>query len=160
MAWIEVRLAQAHPAVQEQGVVGNAGVFRHLQRGRAGQLVGLAGDEVLEGQVGVRARAFVDDVGGIGIDRRAPPRPRAAARGLRRTAQRRPPARTPTGAPASATARRPRRPGQPRGATGMRGAAVPGAGVRRLHLDRPLPHNSAGQRFYLAGRSSCAPNPV
>ena len=64
----QVGLAQAHAAVQEQRVVGRAGVLGHLQRGGAGQLVGLAGHEVFEGQIGVQARALVHDIGGVGVD--------------------------------------------------------------------------------------------
>ena len=45
----QVRLAQAHAAVDEQGVVGLAGRLADGQAGRVGQAVARAGDEVVEG---------------------------------------------------------------------------------------------------------------
>ena len=53
----QVRLAEAHAAVQEQRVVGAAGIFRHLRRRGLGQLVALAFDEGGEGKVGIEPRA-------------------------------------------------------------------------------------------------------
>jgi len=49
-----------------------AGILGHLQRGGAGQLVGLAGDEILEGELDVQARPFVNARGlaGLGLGRR------------------------------------------------------------------------------------------
>jgi hypothetical protein len=59
----QVRLAQAHPAVQEQRVVRAARVLGDLERRGARHLVGLAGDEGLEGEVRVDAGAL--DVRGV-----------------------------------------------------------------------------------------------
>lgn len=66
----QVGLAQPHAAVQEQRVVGRAGILRHLQRRGARQLVGLAGHEILEGEIRVQARPLVNDVRGVGACRR------------------------------------------------------------------------------------------
>jgi hypothetical protein len=46
----QVRLAQAHAAVDEQRVVHDARRAGHVQRGRAGHLVGAAGHQGVEGQ--------------------------------------------------------------------------------------------------------------
>ena len=46
----QVGLAQAHAAVDEQRVVGDAGVLGDLDRGRARELVRLAGHEAVEGK--------------------------------------------------------------------------------------------------------------
>ena len=48
----QVRLAQADAAVEEQRVVGAAGILRHLQRRGLGELVALALDEAVEGEIG------------------------------------------------------------------------------------------------------------
>ena len=54
----QVRLAEAHSAVDEQGVVGNPRVFRYLERRSAGELVRLPGDKAVEGVAAVQARAL------------------------------------------------------------------------------------------------------
>ena len=53
----EMGLAQPDAAVQEQRVVGAAGIFRDLERGRLGELVALALDEGGEAEVGIEPRA-------------------------------------------------------------------------------------------------------
>ncbi len=53
----QVGLAEAHAAVQEQRVVRPAGVLRHLESAGPGELVALALDETVEGEVRVEARA-------------------------------------------------------------------------------------------------------
>ncbi len=63
----QVRLAQADPAVQKQRVVAVLGIVGHLPGGRPRELVGLALDEVLEGEgaikvAGVLERTFHLDV--------------------------------------------------------------------------------------------------
>ena len=45
----QVRLAEAGVAVNEKGVVGLAGIFRHGDGGGMGEAVGVADDEVVEG---------------------------------------------------------------------------------------------------------------
>lgn len=52
-----VRLAQPDTTVDEDGVVGHARVLRDLYGGGARQLVGTAGDQVVEGESRVQARA-------------------------------------------------------------------------------------------------------
>ena len=54
----QVGLAQAHAAIDEQRVIGNAGVFGHLDRRSAGELVRLAGHEAVERESPVEARAL------------------------------------------------------------------------------------------------------
>jgi hypothetical protein len=49
----QVRLAQAHAAVEEQRVERHVAAFGDAARGGLGQFVGLADDEVLEGEVRV-----------------------------------------------------------------------------------------------------------
>ena len=51
----QVRLAQAHAAIDEQRVVCGAGVLGDLQRRGPRELIGLAGDEGVEGERGVQA---------------------------------------------------------------------------------------------------------
>ena len=53
----QMGLAQPDAAVQEQRVVGAAGIFRDLERGGLGELVALALDEGGEGEVGIEPRA-------------------------------------------------------------------------------------------------------
>ncbi len=53
----QVGLAQTDAAVDEQRVVGAAGILGDLVRGRLGELVALALDEVREGEVGIEPRA-------------------------------------------------------------------------------------------------------
>ena len=68
----QVRLAQAHPAVQEERVVGVAGPLRHGQAGGVGQPVGRADDEVRErvARVEVGRPAFAADPGRLDPDLR------------------------------------------------------------------------------------------
>ena len=51
-----MRLAQPHAAVDEKGVVGDAGILGHLERGRTSQLVRFAGDEAVERETAVEPR--------------------------------------------------------------------------------------------------------
>ncbi|MNL12847.1 hypothetical protein D3C87_1337280 [compost metagenome] len=66
----QVGLAQAHAAIEIERVVRLARVVGHLDRGGARQLVGLAGDEVVERQDRVQARALVHRVAGLGAAHR------------------------------------------------------------------------------------------
>jgi hypothetical protein len=54
----EVCLAQADAAVDEQRVVRGARVLGHLERSRASELVRLAGDEAVEGELRYQARSI------------------------------------------------------------------------------------------------------
>ena len=54
----QVGLAQADAAVDEKRVVGNARVLGDLDGSGAGELVGLAGDEAVEGEPAVEPRAL------------------------------------------------------------------------------------------------------
>ena len=55
----QVGLAQAGVAVDEEGVVALAGVVRHADGGRVGELVRIADDEVVKGVAGdLRGRVF------------------------------------------------------------------------------------------------------
>jgi len=49
----QVGLAEPHATVDEQRVVAPAGIFGHLHGGGASELVGLALDEGVEGEVGI-----------------------------------------------------------------------------------------------------------
>jgi hypothetical protein len=53
----EVRLAKADATIDEQRVIGAAGIFRDLDGGGAGELVALALDERVEGEFRVDAAA-------------------------------------------------------------------------------------------------------
>jgi hypothetical protein len=53
----QVGLAEADAAVDEQRVVGLAGISRDLHRGRLGELIALALDEGVEGEVRIDAAA-------------------------------------------------------------------------------------------------------
>ena len=72
----EVRLAEAHPAVEEQRVVGLAGDLGHRPRGGVGELVGGAHHEALEGVLGVEGGGGGDLAFGHGLG--APRRSRLA----------------------------------------------------------------------------------
>src|SRR6185369_15681544 len=54
----QVSLAQAHPPVNEQRVVGDAGVLGDLDGGRPRELVRLTGDEAVEGKRPIEPPAF------------------------------------------------------------------------------------------------------
>jgi hypothetical protein len=54
----QVGLAEADPAIDEQRVVGDAGVLSHLHCGGPRQLVGFAGDEIVEAEIPVQAGAI------------------------------------------------------------------------------------------------------
>ena len=68
----EVGLAEAHPAVDEERVVGLARDLGHRAGGGVGELVGVADHEGLEGVLGVEAGRC-----GVPLRGRAPPRARA-----------------------------------------------------------------------------------
>ena len=52
----QVRLAETDAAVDEQRVVGPAGIVRDLNRRGLGELIALALDEAVEGEIGVEPR--------------------------------------------------------------------------------------------------------
>ena len=56
----EVRLAQAHGSMDEEGVEGVSRGFHHGLRRRLGQAVRRADDEVLEGVIGIERDVFHD----------------------------------------------------------------------------------------------------
>jgi hypothetical protein len=56
----QVRLAEAHAAVEEQRVERDVAAFGHAARGGLGQFVGLADDEILEGELRVEVGAGGD----------------------------------------------------------------------------------------------------
>src|SRR5665647_339482 len=55
----QVRLSQTDPAINEQRVVGSAGMFGHLQSCGARKLVGFSNDETVESELWNQARFFV-----------------------------------------------------------------------------------------------------
>ena len=76
----QVGLAEAHPAVQEQRVVGVTGSLRDRQRRGVGEAVGRADDEVRErvARVDVGRPALAADAGRLDPDARRRPRRRPA----------------------------------------------------------------------------------
>jgi hypothetical protein len=65
----QVRLAETDAAVDEQRVVGTAGIFRDLDRGGLGELVALALDETVEGEIRVQANPDDDAFAALGACR-------------------------------------------------------------------------------------------
>ena len=57
----EMRLAEPHPAVDEERVVRDAGILGHLDRRGARKLICLPGHEAVEGKAAVEARALLHD---------------------------------------------------------------------------------------------------
>ena len=95
----QVGLAEADAAVDEQRVVGGAGIFRDLQRRGLGEVIALAFDETVEGEIGVERHAERMRHA-AGAARRSPRRLPAARR--RRPAASREPISIETGRPPSA----------------------------------------------------------
>ncbi|MNT68621.1 hypothetical protein D3C72_2068690 [compost metagenome] len=56
----QVSLAQAHAAIEEQRVVTMLGIVRHLPGRSTGQLVGLALDEIVEGEGTVQVAGVLE----------------------------------------------------------------------------------------------------
>ena len=62
----QVRLAETDTAVDEQRVVGAAGILRDLNRGGLGELVALAFDEAVEGEVRIQPNAYDNTFAALG----------------------------------------------------------------------------------------------